>query len=152
MCSPGFIALLKKPIIDRLGEAHDSITKTEFTLQLCNLNHPYIHSWCYDCTACRKSQQFFIKHYQHFTNTLSGIKVHERSLSTGLLLALRSYLVDIEHVPGSPESSFPKRIVKKQWVLCRKLCCLLSFSLLFFNKHAAHSLMYLHSLTVTPPA
>ncbi|XP_021287939.1 AP-5 complex subunit zeta-1 [Herrania umbratica] len=33
--SPDFIALLKKPIIDRLGEAYDSPEKTELALQLC---------------------------------------------------------------------------------------------------------------------
>lgn len=33
--SPSFIALLKKPIVDRLGEAYDSPTKTELALQLC---------------------------------------------------------------------------------------------------------------------
>ncbi|KAK9092108.1 hypothetical protein Syun_027019 [Stephania yunnanensis] len=33
--SPDFIALLKKPIIDRLGEAYDSSAKTELALQLC---------------------------------------------------------------------------------------------------------------------
>ncbi|PIA50683.1 hypothetical protein AQUCO_01200124v1 [Aquilegia coerulea] len=33
--SPEFIALLKKPIIDRLGEAYDSPAKTELALQLC---------------------------------------------------------------------------------------------------------------------
>ncbi|KAJ8754695.1 hypothetical protein K2173_010786 [Erythroxylum novogranatense] len=33
--SPDFIALLKKPIIDRLGEAYDSPAKTELALQLC---------------------------------------------------------------------------------------------------------------------
>ncbi|GMH24980.1 hypothetical protein Nepgr_026823 [Nepenthes gracilis] len=32
---PDFIALLKKPIIDRLGEAYDSPEKTELALQLC---------------------------------------------------------------------------------------------------------------------
>ncbi|KAH1247813.1 AP-5 complex subunit zeta-1 [Glycine max] len=34
-CSPNFIALLKKPIMDRLGEAYDSPEKTELALQLC---------------------------------------------------------------------------------------------------------------------
>ncbi|XP_014493966.1 AP-5 complex subunit zeta-1 isoform X1 [Vigna radiata var. radiata] len=34
-CSPNFIALLKKPIMDRLGEAYDSPVKTELALQLC---------------------------------------------------------------------------------------------------------------------
>ncbi|KAM1041413.1 hypothetical protein ACFX13_031341 [Malus domestica] len=33
--SPDFIALLKKPIMDRLGEAYDSPEKTELALQLC---------------------------------------------------------------------------------------------------------------------
>lgn len=33
--SPNFIALLKKPIMDRLGEACDSPDKTELALQLC---------------------------------------------------------------------------------------------------------------------
>ncbi|KAG2682192.1 hypothetical protein I3843_11G181200 [Carya illinoinensis] len=33
--SPDFIALLKKPIMDRLGEAYDSPAKTELALQLC---------------------------------------------------------------------------------------------------------------------
>ncbi|MED6114706.1 hypothetical protein PIB30_083003 [Stylosanthes scabra] len=33
--SPSFIALLKKPIMDRLGEAYDSPEKTELALQLC---------------------------------------------------------------------------------------------------------------------
>lgn len=33
--SPDFIALLKKPIVDRLGEAYDSPEKTELALQLC---------------------------------------------------------------------------------------------------------------------
>ncbi|XP_057506786.1 uncharacterized protein LOC130789980 [Actinidia eriantha] len=33
--SPHFVALLKKPIIDRLGEAYDSPAKTEMALQLC---------------------------------------------------------------------------------------------------------------------
>ncbi|CAI0380059.1 unnamed protein product [Linum tenue] len=33
--SPNFIALLKKPIMDRLGEAYDSSAKTELALQLC---------------------------------------------------------------------------------------------------------------------
>ncbi|KAK3021268.1 hypothetical protein RJ639_047259 [Escallonia herrerae] len=33
--SPDFIALLKKPIVDRLGEAYDSHAKTELALQLC---------------------------------------------------------------------------------------------------------------------
>ncbi|XP_061352833.1 uncharacterized protein LOC133297681 [Gastrolobium bilobum] len=33
--SPNFIALLKKPIMDRLGEAYDSPNKTELALQLC---------------------------------------------------------------------------------------------------------------------
>ncbi|OAY28542.1 AP-5 complex subunit zeta-1 [Manihot esculenta] len=33
--SPDFIALLKKPIVDRLGEAYDSPAKTELALQLC---------------------------------------------------------------------------------------------------------------------
>ncbi|XP_058072611.1 uncharacterized protein LOC131221378 isoform X1 [Magnolia sinica] len=33
--SPNFIALLKKPIIDRLAEAYDSPAKTELALQLC---------------------------------------------------------------------------------------------------------------------
>ncbi|CAO2835949.1 unnamed protein product [Amaranthus hypochondriacus] len=33
--SPNFISLLKKPIIDRLGEAYDSQEKTELALQLC---------------------------------------------------------------------------------------------------------------------
>ncbi|XP_012827398.1 PREDICTED: AP-5 complex subunit zeta-1 [Erythranthe guttata] len=33
--SPHFIALLKKPIVDRLGEAYDNPTKTELALQLC---------------------------------------------------------------------------------------------------------------------
>lgn len=33
--SPHFIALLKKPIMDRLGEAYDSPAKTELALQLC---------------------------------------------------------------------------------------------------------------------
>ncbi|KAK3024284.1 hypothetical protein RJ639_043146 [Escallonia herrerae] len=33
--SPDFIALLKKPIVDRLGEAYDSHSKTELALQLC---------------------------------------------------------------------------------------------------------------------
>ncbi|XP_031500188.1 uncharacterized protein LOC116264226 isoform X2 [Nymphaea colorata] len=33
--SPGFIAILKKPIIDRLGEAYDSSAKNELALQLC---------------------------------------------------------------------------------------------------------------------
>ncbi|GAB4846200.1 hypothetical protein Ancab_025196 [Ancistrocladus abbreviatus] len=33
--SPDFIALLKKPITDRLGEAYDSPEKTELALQLC---------------------------------------------------------------------------------------------------------------------
>ncbi|XP_028794382.1 AP-5 complex subunit zeta-1-like isoform X1 [Neltuma alba] len=33
--SPNFIALLKKPIIDRVGEAYDSPEKTELALQLC---------------------------------------------------------------------------------------------------------------------
>ncbi|GLT67142.1 hypothetical protein SLA2020_394710 [Shorea laevis] len=32
---PEFIAILKKPIIDRLGEAYDSPEKTELALQLC---------------------------------------------------------------------------------------------------------------------
>ncbi|CAL1384553.1 unnamed protein product [Linum trigynum] len=33
--SPNFIALLKKPIMDRLGQAYDSSAKTELALQLC---------------------------------------------------------------------------------------------------------------------
>ncbi|XP_039072243.1 AP-5 complex subunit zeta-1-like isoform X2 [Hibiscus syriacus] len=33
--SPGFIALLKKPIIDRLGDVYESTEKTELALQLC---------------------------------------------------------------------------------------------------------------------
>ncbi|KAI3456965.1 hypothetical protein Pfo_013628 [Paulownia fortunei] len=33
--SPHFIALLKKPIVDRLGEAYDNPAKTELGLQLC---------------------------------------------------------------------------------------------------------------------
>ncbi|KAJ4975689.1 hypothetical protein NE237_000795 [Protea cynaroides] len=33
--SPDFIALLKKPIIDKLGEAYDSPAKMELALQLC---------------------------------------------------------------------------------------------------------------------
>ncbi|XP_056167896.1 uncharacterized protein LOC130138286 isoform X1 [Syzygium oleosum] len=33
--SPNFVALLKKPIMDRLGEAYDSPAKTELALQLC---------------------------------------------------------------------------------------------------------------------
>ncbi|KAL3851234.1 hypothetical protein ACJIZ3_013116 [Penstemon smallii] len=33
--SPQFIALLKKPIVDRLGEAYDSPAKSELALQLC---------------------------------------------------------------------------------------------------------------------
>ncbi|XP_057766488.1 uncharacterized protein LOC130986951 [Salvia miltiorrhiza] len=33
--SPHFIALLKKPIVDRLGEAYDNPVKTELGLQLC---------------------------------------------------------------------------------------------------------------------
>ncbi|CAL5405650.1 unnamed protein product [Camellia sinensis] len=33
--SPDFVALLKKPIIDRLGEAYDSPAKTELALHLC---------------------------------------------------------------------------------------------------------------------
>ncbi|KAG7582022.1 Armadillo-type fold [Arabidopsis suecica] len=33
--SPNFIALLKKPIIDRLGEAYDDVAKRELALQLC---------------------------------------------------------------------------------------------------------------------
>ncbi|KAI8006604.1 AP-5 complex subunit zeta-1 [Camellia lanceoleosa] len=33
--SPDFVALLKKPIIDRLGEAYDSPAKAELALQLC---------------------------------------------------------------------------------------------------------------------
>lgn len=33
--SPDFIALLKKPIMDRLGQAYDSPAKTELALQLC---------------------------------------------------------------------------------------------------------------------
>lgn len=33
--SPQFIALLKKPIVDRLGEAYDSPAKTELALHLC---------------------------------------------------------------------------------------------------------------------
>ncbi|XAR56663.1 hypothetical protein NMG60_11037227 [Bertholletia excelsa] len=33
--SPHFVALLKKPIIDRLGEAYDNPAKTELALQLC---------------------------------------------------------------------------------------------------------------------
>ncbi|KAL5548279.1 hypothetical protein UlMin_003510 [Ulmus minor] len=33
--SPNFIALLKKPIMDRLGEAYDSPEKAELALQLC---------------------------------------------------------------------------------------------------------------------
>lgn len=33
--SPAFIALLKKPIVDRLGEAYDSPAKTELALHLC---------------------------------------------------------------------------------------------------------------------
>ncbi|KAJ0045249.1 hypothetical protein Pint_04214 [Pistacia integerrima] len=33
--SPDFIALLKKPIMDRLGEAYDSPAKMELALQLC---------------------------------------------------------------------------------------------------------------------
>ncbi|XP_023536277.1 AP-5 complex subunit zeta-1-like [Cucurbita pepo subsp. pepo] len=33
--SPAFIALLKKPIIDRLGEAYENPAKTELALQLC---------------------------------------------------------------------------------------------------------------------
>ncbi|WCJ37857.1 hypothetical protein M5689_018956 [Euphorbia peplus] len=33
--SPSFIALLKKPIMDRLGEAYGSPAKTELALQLC---------------------------------------------------------------------------------------------------------------------
>ncbi|KAJ8622099.1 hypothetical protein MRB53_030628 [Persea americana] len=32
---PDFVSLLKKPIIDRLGEAYDSPAKTELALQLC---------------------------------------------------------------------------------------------------------------------
>ncbi|CAI0436496.1 unnamed protein product [Linum tenue] len=33
--APNFIALLKKPIMDRLGQAYDSSAKTELALQLC---------------------------------------------------------------------------------------------------------------------
>ncbi|KAL3508521.1 hypothetical protein ACH5RR_027922 [Cinchona calisaya] len=33
--SPDFIALLKKPIVDRLAEAYDNSAKTELALQLC---------------------------------------------------------------------------------------------------------------------
>ncbi|KAL4335532.1 hypothetical protein GQ457_07G013740 [Hibiscus cannabinus] len=33
--SPDFIALLKKPIIDRLGDVYDNTEKTELALQLC---------------------------------------------------------------------------------------------------------------------
>lgn len=33
--SPEFVAILKKPIVDRLGEAYDSPEKTELALQLC---------------------------------------------------------------------------------------------------------------------
>ncbi|KAG9454121.1 hypothetical protein H6P81_007025 [Aristolochia fimbriata] len=33
--SPNFVALLKKPIVDKLGEAYDSPAKTELALQLC---------------------------------------------------------------------------------------------------------------------
>ncbi|KAI5641686.1 hypothetical protein M9H77_00091 [Catharanthus roseus] len=33
--SPDFIALLKKPIVDRLAEAYDNPAKTELSLQLC---------------------------------------------------------------------------------------------------------------------
>uniref|UniRef100_A0A9I9DGX2 AP-5 complex subunit zeta-1 n=1 Tax=Cucumis melo TaxID=3656 RepID=A0A9I9DGX2_CUCME len=33
--SPAFIALLKKPIMDRLGEAYENPAKTELALQLC---------------------------------------------------------------------------------------------------------------------
>lgn len=33
--SPHFISLLKKPIMDRIGEAYDSPAKTELALQLC---------------------------------------------------------------------------------------------------------------------
>ncbi|CAN1318581.1 AP-5 complex subunit zeta-1 [Linum perenne] len=33
--SPNFVALLKKPIMNRLGEAYDSPAKTELALQLC---------------------------------------------------------------------------------------------------------------------
>lgn len=33
--SPNFVALLKKPITDRLGEAYNSLAKTELALQLC---------------------------------------------------------------------------------------------------------------------
>ncbi|XP_024027207.1 AP-5 complex subunit zeta-1 isoform X2 [Morus notabilis] len=33
--SPGFIAILKKPIMDRLAEAYDSPEKSELALQLC---------------------------------------------------------------------------------------------------------------------
>lgn len=33
--SPGIIAVLKKPITDRLGEAHDNPAKTELALHLC---------------------------------------------------------------------------------------------------------------------
>ncbi|KAH6834787.1 AP-5 complex subunit zeta-1 [Perilla frutescens var. hirtella] len=33
--SPHFIALLKKPIVDRIGEAYDNPVKTELALQLC---------------------------------------------------------------------------------------------------------------------
>ncbi|KAJ0966120.1 hypothetical protein J5N97_027258 [Dioscorea zingiberensis] len=33
--SPEFISLLKKPIVDRLGEAYDSLEKTELALHLC---------------------------------------------------------------------------------------------------------------------
>ncbi|KAK9074212.1 hypothetical protein SSX86_006809 [Deinandra increscens subsp. villosa] len=33
--SPEFVAILKKPVVDRLGEAYDSPEKTELALQLC---------------------------------------------------------------------------------------------------------------------
>lgn len=33
--TPGFVALLKKPIVDRLAEAYDNPAKTELALQLC---------------------------------------------------------------------------------------------------------------------
>ncbi|KAK4753318.1 hypothetical protein SAY87_022116 [Trapa incisa] len=33
--SPNFVAILKKPIMDRLGEAYDNPAKTELALQLC---------------------------------------------------------------------------------------------------------------------
>ncbi|ONM13455.1 hypothetical protein ZEAMMB73_Zm00001d002235 [Zea mays] len=33
--SPNIIAVLKKPITDRLGEAHDNLAKTELALHLC---------------------------------------------------------------------------------------------------------------------